>query len=101
MDRPQSLGGKERDGGHHDAAVSAEYAALANEAQATAQDGLFAVDESPSAAAELRRRAAQLALTLEQIEARDYFRAVGRAEAERAVLAVKARSPRSAGARAR
>lgn len=84
-----------------DAAVSAEYAALANEAQATAQDGLFAVDESPSAAAELRRRAAQLARTLEQIEARDYFRAVGRAEAERAVLAVKARSPRSAGARAR
>lgn len=83
------------------AAISAEYTALASEAQAAAHDGLAAADEGPCATADVRRRAAQLARVLEQIRARDYFRAAGRAEAERAVLAVKAASRRQAGEPAR
>jgi hypothetical protein len=85
------------------AAISAEYAALTLEARAAAAEDAPTSprDSSPAARPELRRRAAQLARTLEQVQSRDYFGAAGRVEAKRAVLALKTGSREANPERAR
>jgi len=80
------------------AAVAAEYTGLAVEAHTAAVEAhVLAADTrdaqgAPEAAqgvrATLRRTTARLGRVLAQVQARDYFGAAGRAEAERAVLAI-------------
>ncbi|SDY58718.1 hypothetical protein SAMN05661080_03942, partial [Modestobacter sp. DSM 44400] len=79
-------------------AIAAEYAAVSREARAVAAEGgqawLAATrngpnnEDSSGDRGELRRRAAQLARTLSQVQSRDYFGADGRVEAEQAILAL-------------
>jgi len=71
------------------AAISAEYAALTRAARAAAPGALT---HAAALATDPGRRAGQLARALNQARSRDYFGAAGRAEAEGAVLALKARS---------
>lgn len=78
------------------AAISAEYAGLAREAQVAAtaastpaEDTVASVQTDPG------RRATQLARALNQVRSRDYFGARGRAEAEGAVLELRALSKAS------
>ena len=78
------------------AAISAEYAALTREARAAAEEPSALEDASPAARPDPRRRAAQLARSMEQVRGRDYFGAGGRAEAERAVLELRAGTRASA-----
>lgn len=80
--------------------VAAEYAAVTAEARAAAAEGgqswsaptgNGSNDEgAPGDLGELRRRAAQLARTLSEVQSRDYFGADGRVEAEQAILALAA-----------
>lgn len=80
------------------AAVAAEYTGLAVEAHTAAVEAhVLAADTrdaqgAPEAAqgvrATLRRTTARLGRVLAQVQARDYFGAAGRTEAERAVLAI-------------
>jgi len=87
--------------GTMNAAVAAEYTALAAEAHAaSAESDLLAADApdgqgaperkggSPPDLAALRRATTRLGRALAQVQARDYFGAAGRADAERAVLAL-------------
>lgn len=84
------------------AAISAEYADLAREARVAPEaPSTAAEDGAPSSRTDPGRRGEQLTRALEQVRSRDYFGVAGRAEAERAVLTLKARSkaPKSEGAR--
>ncbi len=80
------------------AAVAAEYTGLAAQAHTAAveahvlaadtRDGQGAPEAAQGDRATLRRTTARLGRVLAQVQARDYFGAVGRIDAERAVLAL-------------